>query len=62
METLSPPAPTPVLSAASAAALELPSFLAVVARLAASDLGRDRLLALAPAADEAELARRRRRY
>ncbi|HEY8020018.1 MAG TPA: Smr/MutS family protein [Thermoanaerobaculia bacterium] len=56
------PAPSPILSAASAAALELPSFLAVLAHLAASDLGRDRILALAPAADEGELGRRRRRF
>src|SRR5262245_11229211 len=50
------------LSPASALALELPSFLAVVARLAASDLGRGRVLDLAPAADEADLAARRRRF
>ncbi|HSC21418.1 MAG TPA: hypothetical protein VLC07_06795, partial [Solirubrobacterales bacterium] len=55
-------APSPILSAASAAALELPSLLAVVARLAASDLGRDRLLGLTPAEDEADLLTRRRRY
>lgn len=55
-------APSPVLSAASAAALELPSLLAVVSRLAASDLGRDRLLSLTPAAEESDLLQRRRRY
>src|SRR5436853_225855 len=51
-----------VLSAAPAQALELPSLLAVLARLAASDLGRDRILALQPAEDEADLGVRRRRY
>ncbi len=56
------PSNSPVVSASSAAALELPSFLAVLARLAATDLGRDRALALVPAADAAELALRRRRY
>jgi DNA mismatch repair protein MutS2 len=55
-------APSPILSAATAQALELPSLLAVLARLAASDLGRDRVLALSPATDEAELSARRRRY
>ncbi|HXO19118.1 MAG TPA: Smr/MutS family protein [Thermoanaerobaculia bacterium] len=50
-----------VLSSASAQALELPSLLAVVSRLAATDLGRQRVLELRPAEDEAELAARRRR-
>ncbi len=57
-----PPPASAVVSAASAAALELPSFLAVLARLAATDLGRDRALALVPAADDEELRRRRRRF
>lgn len=52
----------PFLSSASAEALELPGLLAVVAMLAASDLGRERVLALAPAADEAELRERRLRF
>src|SRR5260370_42191435 len=43
-------------SPATLEALELPSLLAVVAQLAASDLGRARVLALAPLASEAELA------
>ena len=54
--------PSNILSAATAQALELPSLLAVLARLAASDLGRDRILALQPAEDEADLGVRRRRY
>jgi DNA mismatch repair protein MutS2 len=53
---------TPVLSAATAQALELPALLAVIARLAASDLGRERVLALAPHAAEAALAAHRRRF
>jgi DNA mismatch repair protein MutS2 len=53
---------SPILSAATAQALEFPSLLAVLARLAASDLGRERVLDLTPAEDEAELAVRRRRY
>lgn len=44
-----------VLSEATAQALELPSLLAVVARLASSDLGRERVLGLAPYEDEADL-------
>lgn len=50
-----------LLSRSTAEALELPSLLAVLARLAATDLGRDRMLALAPFTDEAELARHRQR-
>src|SRR5215207_1241123 len=53
---------TPFLSPASAQALEFPSLLAVVAQLAASDLGRERVLALAPATDDGELRERRRRF
>jgi len=49
-------------SEATLEALEFPSLLAVVARLAASDLGRARVLALAPYATEDELARERRCY
>ncbi|MEA2695297.1 MAG: mismatch repair protein MutS2, partial [Acidobacteriota bacterium] len=51
-----------ILSAATAQALEFPSLLAVLARLAASDLGAERVLALCPAEDEADLRVRRRRY
>jgi DNA mismatch repair protein MutS2 len=51
-----------ILSAASAQALEFPSLLAVLARLAASDLGAERVLALCPAEDEADLRVRRQRY
>ncbi|HXT21840.1 MAG TPA: hypothetical protein VN923_13900, partial [Thermoanaerobaculia bacterium] len=50
------------MSAASLAALEYPSLLAVVASQAASDLGRERLLALAPLADAGALAERRAAY
>jgi DNA mismatch repair protein MutS2 len=52
----------PLLSPASAQALELPSLLAVVARLAATDLGRARIHELQPFADEAALRAHRRRY
>jgi DNA mismatch repair protein MutS2 len=62
-EPLTPVTTEPaVLSAATAQALELPSLLAVVARLAASDLGRGRVLALAPFAREADLLAHRRRF
>lgn len=62
-----PPSPidspeSPVYSAATAQALELPSLLAVVAQLAASDLGRERALALRPFATEAELRAWRGRF
>ena len=53
---------TPALSAATAQALELPALLAVVARLASSDLGRERVLALAPHTAEPALAAHRRRF
>lgn len=53
--------PSALLSKATAEALELPSLLTVLARLAATDLGRERVLALAPFADESELARHRLR-
>ncbi|HSK78891.1 MAG TPA: Smr/MutS family protein [Thermoanaerobaculia bacterium] len=46
---------TSILSIATAQALEFPSLLAVVSRLAASDLGRERVLALVPFADEGAL-------
>jgi DNA mismatch repair protein MutS2 len=48
-----------ILSQATAQALEFPGLLAVVSRFAASDLGRDRVLALRPCADEGELQARR---
>ncbi|HMB53445.1 MAG TPA: Smr/MutS family protein [Thermoanaerobaculia bacterium] len=51
-----------VLSPATAAALEWPSLLALVSELAASDLGRERIAALAPYAGDADLAAARRRY
>ncbi len=50
---------SPILSQATAQALEFPSLLAVVSRFAASDLGRDRVLALRPFEDEGELRLRR---
>ena len=43
--------PSSVLSQATAQALEFPSLLAVVSRFAASDLGRERALALQPFED-----------
>ncbi|HKV10163.1 MAG TPA: hypothetical protein VJ725_18625, partial [Thermoanaerobaculia bacterium] len=46
---------TSILSTATAQALEFPSLLAVVSRLAASDLGRERVLALSPFTDEGAL-------
>jgi DNA mismatch repair protein MutS2 len=51
-----------LLSPASAQALELPSLLAVLARLAATDLGRARIRELQPFTDEAALRAHRRRY
>jgi DNA mismatch repair protein MutS2 len=48
-----------ILSQATANALEFPSLLAVVSHFAASDLGRERVLALQPFEDEGELRRRR---
>jgi DNA mismatch repair protein MutS2 len=44
------------------AALELPSLLAVLSTLAASDLGRQRILGLSPAASPDDLAERRSLY
>ncbi|HUF78789.1 MAG TPA: hypothetical protein VMR44_07735, partial [Thermoanaerobaculia bacterium] len=52
----------PVASPASLRALELDAVLAMVAELAATDLGRQRLLELAPSGAEAELDARRRRH
>ncbi len=51
--------PSSVLSQATAQALEFPSLLAVVSRFAASDLGRERVLALLPFEDEDDLRLRR---
>ncbi len=51
----------PVCSAASRRALELDSLLALVAELAATDLGRTRVLGLSPFTDEAALIAQRRR-
>ena len=56
------PHPVPVASPASIRALELDALLAMVAELAGTDLGRARILELAPAAGEEELAARRRRH
>jgi DNA mismatch repair protein MutS2 len=50
---------SPILSQATAQALEFPGLLAVVSRFAASDLGRDRALALRPFLEEDELRARR---
>ena len=60
-ERASTPQPLDV-SAASLAALEYPSVLALLGALAASDLGRARALALRPLADPAALAERREGY
>jgi DNA mismatch repair protein MutS2 len=49
-------------SAATAQALELPNLLAVIAQLAATDLGRERVLGLGPFAEEAELRAWRGRF
>jgi DNA mismatch repair protein MutS2 len=59
-----PPAAEPpsLLSPASAQALELPSLLAVVSCLAATDLGRDRIRDLRPHRDETALRAHRRRH
>ena len=51
-----------VVTDASLEALEYPAVLAVLGTLAASDLGRERILALAPLADAAALAERREVY
>ncbi|MGD2116305.1 MAG: Smr/MutS family protein [Acidobacteriota bacterium] len=56
--TADPPA---VCSPASRRAAELDSLLALVAELAATDLGRARILALAPYTDAEQLAAQRRR-
>lgn len=53
---------TPLVDQASATALELPAFLALVAALAATDAGRERIARLAPTADAGRLERRRDRY
>jgi DNA mismatch repair protein MutS2 len=54
--------PSSLLSPASAQALELPSLLAVLSQLAATDLGRERILGLQPFTGEAALRAHRRRY
>ena len=56
------PVSAPVASAATLAALEWPALVALVAAEARTDLGAARLAALAPAADAAELERRRARH
>ncbi|MEM8931211.1 MAG: hypothetical protein AAGE94_08545, partial [Acidobacteriota bacterium] len=50
------------LSPASERALELPQLLSLVAERAATDLGRERVLALRPSADVDTLTEHRRRY
>ena len=50
------------VSVATAAALELPSLLALVAARAATDLGRERLLALEPFEDAEALTEHRQRH
>lgn len=50
-----------ILSAATAEALELPRLLALVAELAGTDLGRERVLTLRPVGSEENLAEIRRR-
>lgn len=50
------------VSEATAAALELPSLLALIATLAATDLGAARVEGLRPTADRSTLEIRRRRY
>ena len=59
---VSPSTESPVLSAATALAVELPSLLAVISRLAASDVGSERVLALRPFTEEVELREHRRRF
>jgi DNA mismatch repair protein MutS2 len=51
-----------VFSAATAEALEFPTLLAVLAELAATDLGRERLLAARPLSDPEAFGRQRRRF
>jgi DNA mismatch repair protein MutS2 len=51
-----------MISAATAEALEFPRLLAVVSQLAASDLGRERVLALRPFTDPSALAEQRERF
>jgi len=53
---------TGAISDATAAALEWPAVRALVAELAATDLGRERAVGLAPAEDREELERRRGRF
>lgn len=56
-------APDPGLaSEATLRALEFPSYLRMLAELAATDAGRSRVLAVAPAESVEELTRRRRRF
>jgi DNA mismatch repair protein MutS2 len=54
-----PSHPSSILSQATGQALEFPSLLAVVAQFAASDLGRERVLALRPFEDVGELRAQR---
>jgi len=56
------PSPTPLASPATVRALELPGLLAVLAELAATDLGREQVLASEPLGDPEAFERQRRLY
>ena len=62
ISSLDPVLSEAVLSEATALALEFPSLLAVVSRLASTDLGRERVLGLEPYGDEAVLRLQRSRF
>ncbi|HYG62123.1 MAG TPA: hypothetical protein VEL74_06050, partial [Thermoanaerobaculia bacterium] len=62
MDDAFPPIDSPILSEATSQALEFPGLLALVAQLAASDLGRERALSLRPFAEEEGLRTHRRRF
>ncbi len=50
--------PSEVLTKASAEALELPTFLRMLAQLASSDLGRERVVQLTPLSEQKEIENR----
>lgn len=56
------PIPGPLISQRSASALEFPALLALLAHLASTDVGRDRVLRLAPSTELGPLEEQRRRY
>ncbi|MDY7091922.1 MAG: Smr/MutS family protein [Acidobacteriota bacterium] len=62
MPLAAPTHATGAFSGPTLTALELPSLLAVLSTLAASDLGRQRILGLTPATSPEELAERRKIY